>query len=169
MSSNNEERPPFWGLTLTFTPDAHALVVEDNLGERRHILDRLFSGCQVTWVASADEVKAALEAHGPFDVYSLDFDLGDQRGGWLESGHLIRQKDPLSIAKIVLIHSANTDARAYFEIFPAAIFVQWDVLATILGETEINSKLIEAILAEAGPQASVDALRDATLKIRPGT
>ena len=166
MTNERVDRPPFWGLTLSFDPDAHVLVIEDHPEDRQHILERLFRGCHLVWASNLDEVRAALDLHGPFDAYSLDFDLGEERGGWLESGRLIREHDPVSIAKIVLVHSANTDAREYFTVFPAAIFIQWDVLATILGETIVDRNFVEAVLSEAGAQASPDKLRDATLKLR---
>lgn len=158
--------PPFWGLSLSLAVGVRVLVVEDRPDERRPILKRLLGEAETTWAADVRQVRAALESHGPFDVYCLDYDLGEERGGWWAAARLIRERDPRSIAKLVLIHSANTDARAYFSLFPAAIFIQWDVLATLLGVPLVDDELIDSVLDEAGHEATVEQLRQATLNIR---
>ncbi len=158
--------PPFWGLSLGLKPGAHVLVLEDRPDERSAILHHLLADADVTWAQMPEQVEIALKEHGPFDVYCLDYDLGGERGGWFHSGELIRRIDPRSVAKLVLIHSANTDARAYYALFPAAIYIQWDVLATILGEPLVDDALIDALLKETGADASVDQMRDAVLRIR---
>jgi CheY-like chemotaxis protein len=158
--------PPFWGLSLSLAAGARVLVVDDRPDERRPILKRLLGEAQATWAADVGQVRAALESHGSFDVYCLDYDLGQERGGWLAAARLIRERDPRSIAKLVLIHSANTDARAYFSLFPAAIFIQWDVLATLLGVPLVDDEFIDRVLDEAGHEATVEQLRQAALIIR---
>ena len=163
---NSHKRPPFWGLKLSMEDGTRVLVVEDKLDERQAILERLLHNCEVTWASDVGSVRRAMESGGPFDAYCLDYDLDDTRGGWMEAGRIIRQNDPRSVAKVVLVHSANTDARAYFELFPASIFIQWDVLATILGEGLVDNTMIDTVLADAGEDPSVDALRDAALKYR---
>ncbi|NDJ36181.1 MAG: hypothetical protein GYB64_16110 [Chloroflexi bacterium] len=87
-----------------------------------------------------------MEQHGPFDVYCLDYDDAQAQGGWFEAARIIRQQDPYSIAKTVLIHSANIEARAYYDIFPAAIHIQWYVLATMLDFQRISDSLIEEVV-----------------------
>ena len=165
--STANKHPAYWGLTLAFHPDAHVLVVEDQIEKRKPILQRLLAGCHVTWASTALEVQQALDQHGPFDMYCLDFDLGEEKGGWTPSGQLIRQRDPRSIAKVVLIHSANPDARAYFDIFPAGIFIQWYVLATILGVPILDNQLIDSINALVNKNANEDQLKQAFLSLKP--
>lgn len=166
MSTQGNRHPPFWGLKLNTVPGTHVLVLEDKLTERRPVLERLLGGCEITWASDVAQAHQALESHGPFDMYCMDYDLGEETGGWLEAGSLIRERDPRSIAKIVLIHSANVDARRYFSLFPAAIFIQWDVLATIVGVRLVDDQLIEEVLAQTDPDASPEQLKNAVLKIR---
>jgi CheY-like chemotaxis protein len=166
VTTKGDTHSPFWGLRLSLEPAGHVLVVEDNLAERRPVLERLLGDSQATWASSIEQVRRSLETHGPFDVYCLDYDLGDERGGWWAAGQLIRQHDPRSIAKIVLIHSANTDGRNYSAIFPGAVFIQWDVLATILGVPLVNKALVDSVLAQASPMASEDELREAVERSR---
>ena len=161
------ERPAYWGLTLAFHTDAHVLVMDDQLEKRQPILHRLLDGCQVTWASTAFEVEQALDQHGPFDMYCLDYDLGEERGGWMPSAQLIRLRDPRSIAKVVLIHSANPDARAYYDLFPAGLFIQWYVLATILGIPMLDNQLLDSISALAGENATEDQLTEAFTRIKP--
>src|SRR5690606_31815325 len=87
-------------------------------------------------------------------------------GGWYAAGELIREHDPWSVAKIVLIHSANAQARAYYSLFPAAVFIQWDVLATMLGSPLIDADLVNAVLAEVRPGAREEELVEPALRIR---
>jgi CheY-like chemotaxis protein len=166
MSTQSNRHPPFWGLKLSTVPGTHVLVLEDKLSERQPVLEQLLDACEVTWAADIAQAHQALESHGPFDMYCMDYDLGEVTGGWMVAGQLIRERDPRSIAKIVLVHSANIDARRYFSLFPAAIFIQWDVLATIVGVRLVDDQLIEALLAETDPDASVDQLRNAVMNIR---
>lgn len=160
----DNRRPPFWGLNLSLAAGAQVLVVDDQPEERRPVLGRLLGESEVTWATNIKEVRTALELHGPFDIYCLDYDLDGDRGGWFIAGELIREHDPKSVAKVVLIHSSNIDARAYFSLFPAAICIQWDVLATILGLPLVDHALIDAVLDEAGHDATAEDLREAALK-----
>lgn len=164
-----ENHPPFWGLKIEVEPGAHVLVLEDKLEERRAVLERLLNNCHVTWAEDVEGARRALAGHGPFDIYCLDYDLGDEDGGWYAAGELIREADAWSVAKIVLIHSANAQARAYYSLFPAAVFVQWDVLATVLGSPLIDADLVNAVLAEVAPDAREAELVEATLRLRDGT
>jgi len=166
MSTQSNRHPPFWGLTLNTVPGTHVLVLEDKLIERQPVLERLLDVCEVTWASDVSQARQALESHGPFDMYCMDYDLGEETGGWLAAGGLIRERDPRSIAKVVLIHSANIDARRYFSLFPAAIFIQWDVLATIVGVRLVDDQLIDELLAQTSANASAEQLRDAALRIR---
>ncbi|HOA24361.1 MAG TPA: hypothetical protein PK801_10150 [Aggregatilineales bacterium] len=158
--------PPFWGLKIEVEPGAHVLVLEDRLDERRPVLERLLGSCHVTWAEDVEAARRALVEHGPFDIYCLDYDLGDEDGGWYAAGELIREHDPWSVAKIVLIHSANAQARAYYSLFPAAVFIQWDVLATMLGSPLIDADLVNAVLAEVRPGAREEELVETALRIR---
>ncbi len=160
----DNRRPPFWGLNLGLAAEAQVLVIDDQPAERRPILERLLGESEVTWATNIEEVHTALESHGPFDIYCLDYDLDDKRGGWFVAGELIREHDPKSVAKVVLVHSSNIDARAYFSLFPAAICIQWNVLATILGVPLVDNALIDAVLDEAGHDATAEDLRGAALK-----
>jgi len=160
--------PPFWGLKVEAVPGAHVLVLEDRLDERRPVLERLLKNCQIVWAEDIAAVRRALAEHGPFDLYCLDYDLGDVVGGWFEGGELIRRYDPWSVAKIVLIHSANAQARAYYALFPAAVFIQWDVLATMLGSPLIDTRLVSAVLAEVQPGALEQELVQTALRVRDG-
>jgi len=166
MSTQSNRHPPFWGFKLSTVPGTHVLVLEDRLTERQPVLKRLLDVCEVTWASDLAQAHQALELHGPFDMYCMDYDLGEEMGGWLAAARLVRERDPRSIAKIVLIHSANIDARQYFSLFPAAIIIQWDVLATIVGVRLVDDQLIEELLAETDPDASEDQLRKAVLEIR---
>lgn len=167
---NHEDgHPPFWGLKIEMASGAHVLVLEDRLDERREVFERLLRSCHVTWAEDVDTARRALINHGPFDIYCLDYDLGEEDGGWYAAGELVRKYDPWSVAKIVLIHSANAQARAYYSLFPAAVFIQWDVLATMLGRPLIDTELVNAVLAEVQPDALEDELVEATLRVRQCT
>lgn len=165
MTQDNR-RPPFWGLKVEMEPGAHVLVLEDHLEERRSVLNVMLNACEVTWAEDIDAVRRALAEHGPYDIYCLDYDLGEEDGGWYAAGELIRQADPLSVAKIVLIHSANAKARQYYSLFPAAVFIQWDVLATMLGSPLIDIDLVDAVLAEVSSDAKEEELVETTLRLR---
>ena len=167
MQDTANEHPAYWGLTLGFHPDAHVLVMDDQLEKRKPILQRLLGGCHVTWASTAFEVKQALDQHGPFDMYCLDFDLGEEKGGWMASAQLIRQRDPRSIAKIVVVHSANPAARAYYDLFPAGLFIQWYVLATMLGVPMLDNQLLDSINVLAGDGASQAQLMQAFMNLKP--
>jgi hypothetical protein len=106
-----------------------------------------------------------LASHGPFDVYLLDYDLGDAIGGWWATAEYIRSADPHSVAKVVIVHSANLDAKVYLSLFPTALVIHWMAFATLLGIPLVNQNMIAQILSEAGPDASLETLRGAALKI----
>lgn len=165
----DSRRPPFWGLKVEMEPGAHVLVLEDHLEERRSVLNVMLHACEVTWAEDIDSVRSALDEHGPYDIYCLDYDLGEEDGGWYAAGELIREADPLSVAKIVLIHSANAKARRYYSLFPAAVFIQWDVLSTLLGSPLIDMELVDAVLAEVPPGAQEEELVKTTLRLRDST
>lgn len=122
------------------------LVIDDKREEREPVFFMLAPGADITWATTMQEATTAMKEKGPFDVYCLDYDDGEERGGWYDVADLIRREDPYSIAKTVLIHSANVDARDYYDIFPAAIHIQWYVLATLLDFDRISAELIEKVV-----------------------
>jgi CheY-like chemotaxis protein len=162
---HHSQRPPFWGLNFRLNPEARVLVVDDNPQERQPVLADFLRDCFTIWAATPQEAIDAFTSHGPFDVYMLDYDLGDDLGGWWPTAQYIRNADPLSIAKVVIVHSANLDAKSYYSIFPAALVIQWLAFATLLGTPLVSRGLMDQILAEAGPDASVETLRGVALKI----
>ena len=141
-------------------------MLEDQPEERRPVFERLLQGCEAVWAASPDEAYAVMEQHDHFDAYCLDYDLTEERGGWLPVAKAIRQWDPYSIARVVLVHSSNLDAREYLSLFPAAIVIQWDVLATILGMNLIDEKLISRVIEEVGTNGTVEEMRDTVIRLR---
>lgn len=159
------QHPPFWGLTLSLDPEAHVLVIDDNPDERYAIVNILLHKCHLTWATTPPEASAAFSQHGPYDIYMLDYDLGDTRGGWLPTAELIRKEDPHSIAKVIIVHSANPDAWIYRTLFPTALVIQWMAFATLLGVPLVDRSLIDQVLNATDPSATADTLRAAALKI----
>src|SRR5688572_28221155 len=91
---------PFWGLNFSIHPDAHILVIDDD-STRKPILAALTNNHHTVWAMTPQEVQLALDEHGPFDVYFLDYDYEDTVGGWWDTAKFVRQTDPQSIGKII--------------------------------------------------------------------
>jgi len=166
-SGRRLEHTPFWGLNLSFQKGARVLVLEDRVEERLAIFERLLQDCEMTFATSPDEAYAIMQQQTPFDAYCIDYNLVEKPGGWLPVAQAIRKWDPYSIAKIVLIHSSNLEARKeYLPLFPAAIAIQWDVLATILGADVIDRGLITQVVKAVDAGTSLDEMRNVVMQAR---